>query len=111
MKLSDIHEARYYKPSSSFAAFVVNALQILNAGDEPRCLDKKDKVPITTLGSALEQLEDAFGPAKKTQDNQQNYVDYQWVLGKYYVELFSYGMVDGERYVGLCVSPDDNVNV
>jgi len=114
MKLEQLQEARYYKPSSSFAAFVIDALQILNPGDKPKCLDDQYAVAITELDTALEQLEDAFGPAEsKSVDDQHNYVEHQWILGKYYVQLFSYGSAapDSTRYMGLCVSPDDNVNV
>jgi len=112
MKLAQLQEARYFQPSSSFAAFVVDALQVLNPGDEPKCLDEKDKIKATTLQDALNQLVDAFGhPNKKSEDVPNDYTQYEWRLGKYVIELFTYGMVGGERYVGLCVSPEDNVNV
>ncbi len=112
MKLSQLQEARYYKPSSSFAAFVIEALQKLNPGDKPKCLDEEDKVDVTELDTALEQLTDAFGPpGQKNEEVEFNYVVYQWQLGRYYVELFTYGEPEGTRYTGLCVSPEDNVNV
>ncbi len=102
-----IREARYYQPSSSYAAFVHDALQELSPNDDPKCLDKDKEVLISKLDGALKQLEDAFGPSKKTYDDQNNYVDYQWKLGNYYVELFSYGIASEDvRYMGLCVSPD-----
>ncbi len=112
MKLAQLQEARYYKPSSSFAAFVVDALQKLNPGDDPKCLDNEEAVAVTELDTALEQLEDAFGPAgRKNHDVEFDYVAYQWILGNYYVELFTYGSVEGTRYTGLCVSPQDNISV
>ena len=104
MKLINLKEARYHR--SSYAKWVTDTLDNFSLGDDADCIEKD--VAITKLEPTLKELTDAFGPhGSEHADVEYDYIDYQWTFNdKYYVELFSYGPRDGQRYMGLCISAE-----
>ena len=113
MKLAELQEARYYG-TPPILAWTMEALKRFKG--PTLCIERKHDddpmIDVKNFDTVLDDFKTHFGnPDSSEYDDQHDYHEHQWIVRRtpvLVVELFTYGHIEEERKIGVCIAGDDD---
>lgn len=113
MKLRDLQEAQHHA-HDPLIMWTKRALEHVKEHKGQKCLgrdwDEGPELAGKNLEKVVKRFTAAFGPATEyNKDDAFNYEEYLWILkSKPYleIEVFTFGMLEEERRIGVCVEAE-----